>query len=125
MDPLLDRLDPGDQKRLRRAAMPAFTPPMLATLTPENQMGIRGLAWSLVPMINDQIRALAASEGVPLVDVYQAFGGDVTTLIGFDGLHPTAAGYAKIADIFFNSIDSWLRGGPGALWHGRITYEVK
>ena len=33
MDPLLDRLDPDDRKRLRRAAMPAFTPPMLATLT--------------------------------------------------------------------------------------------
>src|SRR5438105_7813523 len=33
MDPLLDRLDPDDRMRLRRAAMPAFTPPMLATLT--------------------------------------------------------------------------------------------
>ena len=33
MDPLLDRLDPDDRKRLRRAAMPAFIPPMLATLT--------------------------------------------------------------------------------------------
>src|SRR5207253_11426503 len=33
MDPLLDKLDPDDRKRLRRAAMPAFTPPMLATLT--------------------------------------------------------------------------------------------
>src|SRR2546426_8269291 len=33
MDPLLDKLDPDDKKRLRRAAMPAFTPPMLATLT--------------------------------------------------------------------------------------------
>jgi len=33
MDPLLDKLDPDDRKRLRRAAMPAFMPPMLATLT--------------------------------------------------------------------------------------------
>ena len=33
MDPLLERLDPEDQKRLQRTAMPAFTPPMLATLT--------------------------------------------------------------------------------------------
>ena len=32
MNPLLERLDPDDRKRLRRAAMPAFTPPMLATL---------------------------------------------------------------------------------------------
>src|SRR4026208_1498978 len=33
MDPLLDRLDPDDRKQLRRAGMPAFIPPMLATLT--------------------------------------------------------------------------------------------
>jgi hypothetical protein len=33
MDPLLDRLDPDDRKRLRRAAMPEFISPMLATLT--------------------------------------------------------------------------------------------
>jgi bifunctional non-homologous end joining protein LigD len=33
MDPAIERLDPGDRKLLRRAAMPAFTQPMLATLT--------------------------------------------------------------------------------------------
>jgi DNA ligase D-like protein (predicted ligase) len=33
MDPTLKRLDPRDRKLLRRGAMPAFTQPMLATLT--------------------------------------------------------------------------------------------
>jgi bifunctional non-homologous end joining protein LigD len=33
MHALLQALDPDDRKRLRRRAMPAFTPPMLATLT--------------------------------------------------------------------------------------------
>jgi DNA ligase D-like protein (predicted ligase) len=33
MDVTLDQLDPADRKALRRAAMPAFTQPMLATLT--------------------------------------------------------------------------------------------
>jgi DNA ligase D-like protein (predicted ligase) len=33
MNPLLEKLDPVDRKALRKAAMPAFTPPMLATLT--------------------------------------------------------------------------------------------
>jgi DNA ligase D-like protein (predicted ligase) len=33
MDPALEALDPSDRKLVRRAAMPAFTPPMLATLT--------------------------------------------------------------------------------------------
>jgi lysophospholipase L1-like esterase len=81
---------------------------MLATIPPENPTGIRGLGWSLVPGLNEQIRALAASENVALVDVYQAFGGDVTTLIGFDGLHPTALGYHRIADTFFATVKSAL-----------------
>jgi len=34
---------------------------MLATIPPENPTGIRGLGWSLVPGLNEQIRALAAS----------------------------------------------------------------
>jgi len=33
MNPLLERLPAEDRKRLRKVAMPAFTPPMLATLT--------------------------------------------------------------------------------------------
>src|SRR4029077_17597664 len=33
MDPALERLDPGDRTLLRRGSMPAFTQPMLATLT--------------------------------------------------------------------------------------------
>ena len=72
----------------------------LATIPPENLMR------AVVPF-NDQVRSLAASKGVPLVDVYQAFGGDLT-LIGNDGLHPTAAGYHLIADTFFASIKQTL-----------------
>jgi lysophospholipase L1-like esterase len=78
--------------------------PYLATVPPMVQSGSRGLAWSLVPMINDQIRLLATSEGVTLVDVNAGFGSDFGQYIGFDGLHPNAAGYAKIADLFFTAI---------------------
>ena len=49
-----------------------------------------------MPGFNDSVRALAATEGVTLVDVYQAFGGNLA-LLGPDGLHPSADGYAKIA----------------------------
>ncbi len=51
---------------------------------------------------------MAAAEGVSLVDVYRAFNGDVTTLVDFDGLHPTAAGYRVIADAFFKVIQQTL-----------------
>jgi lysophospholipase L1-like esterase len=82
--------------------------PILGTLPPANPNGCcpmnRGLAWSLVPGFNDRLRDLASSEGIPLADVYQAFNGDVTTLIGPDGLHPTAAGYDRIASTFAAAI---------------------
>ena len=72
----------------------------LATIPPENPAGYdpsdRGLEAGAVVPFNDQVKGLASSKGVPLVDVYQAFGGDLT-LIGNDGLHPTAAGYHLIA----------------------------
>ena len=47
------------------------------------------------------------AEGVTLVDVYQGFGGNLGYL-GPDGLHPSADGYAKIADLFFTAIKSTL-----------------
>jgi lysophospholipase L1-like esterase len=85
--------------------------PYLATVPPMNPSACvpvcRGLPWSLVPGFDDQVRGLAAAEGVTLVDVYQGFGGNMGYL-GPDGLHPSADGYAKIADLFFAAIKSTL-----------------
>jgi lysophospholipase L1-like esterase len=85
---------------------------LLATIPPE-QSGCcgapdRGLARTLVPGFNDLVRNLAAIQGVALVDVYAALSGDVNTYIGPDGLHPTAAGYSKIAETFFDVIKQGL-----------------
>jgi lysophospholipase L1-like esterase len=80
---------------------------LLATLPPQNPNGCcpnRGLSWSLVEPYNDGIRGVASAEDIPLVDVYQAFGGNITTLVDVDGLHPTPAGYQRIAEEFFKSI---------------------
>jgi lysophospholipase L1-like esterase len=87
----------------------------LATLPPENPYGCcprRGSPASWVPSYNDGIRNVAAAKNVPLVDVYQAFNGDTTTLIDFDGLHPTTAGYERIAETFFASIKQVLELAP-------------
>jgi lysophospholipase L1-like esterase len=85
--------------------------PYLATVPPMNPSACapvcRGLPWSLVPGFDDQVRSLAATEGVTLVDVYQGFGGNLG-YIGPDGLHPSADGYAKIAALFFSAIESTL-----------------
>jgi lysophospholipase L1-like esterase len=80
----------------------------VGTLLPQRPLGVggscRGFGADNVVAANDQIRAMAASEGAPLVDLYQAFGATPGDLIGPDGLHPTEAGYSKIADAFFDVI---------------------
>ena len=82
----------------------------LGTLLPTDPGGCRGgLGWDLVAPANDHIRALAASEGVELVDLFAAFGGTPGPHIGSeDGLHPTPVGYEKIARTFLESIKKTL-----------------
>jgi lysophospholipase L1-like esterase len=87
----------------------------LATVPPMVPGGSRALGWSLVPTLNDQIRALAASESVTLVDVYADFGSSFQQYIGFDGLHPNAAGYARIANLFFTTLRSTLETPQGTV----------
>ena len=91
--------------------------PYLATIPPMNPAACspvcRGLAWSLVSGFNDNVRGLAASENVALVDVYQGFGGNLAYL-GPDGLHPSADGYTKIADLFFIAIKSTMEASSSS-----------
>jgi lysophospholipase L1-like esterase len=84
----------------------------LATLPPQNKNSCcprYGLAEDEVPAFNDGVRYIAEREAITLVDVYEAFHGDNTTLIDVDGLHPTPAGYQAIADAFFKSIKQDLQ----------------
>ena len=85
----------------------------LATLLPEIPGGSRTGALPFIVATNDQIRALAASQGATLVDLYQAFSGMERALIGEDGLHPNAAGYQKIAQTFFDVLRIRLELPPG------------
>lgn len=107
----------------------------LATVPPQNPNGARGvLGYQTVPLLNAEIRTLASAEGVPLVDVFDAFGGNLT-LLGPDGLHPNAEGFATIAGKFFDVIRSQLEttatlnGFPPALAgdaaEGRSPFPVR
>lgn len=87
---------------------------LLATLPPQREGGSRARGFALVPVFNGKLASIALQEGVPLVDVYTAFGGVAGTYIGEDGLHPNEAGYQKIADTFFERIRSTLEI-PGVL----------
>src|SRR5690349_11654073 len=57
---------------------------------------------------NNTLQIMSTQEGITYVDLYNAMLPDAATLIGSDGLHPTEAGYRKIADLFFAAIKTAL-----------------
>lgn len=97
-------------QRMVRAAKSAGVTPYLATIPPMTGSG-RGVGASLVPAFNDRIRSIASTEGITLVDVNGAFGGDLS-LIGGDGLHLNQSGYQRVADTFLKSIQATLEQAP-------------
>jgi lysophospholipase L1-like esterase len=101
----------GLQAMIRRAKS-ANIKPFLATIPPMDKNSpcipqCRGFAQDLVPGFNTKVRALAALESVPLVDVNAAFNGDLS-LLSTDGLHPNKQGYQVIADTFFATFKATL-----------------
>ena len=88
----------------------------LATIAPQRPNGLRHRAAvaAMIPGFNDRIRALAAAEGVVLVDVYNALKDNIQLYIGVDDLHPTVAGYDKIAETFFAAISGAFEEKPPA-----------
>ena len=95
-------------KEIRGRGARAF----LATLPPTRPSVPRAVPVELVQSLNAQIRSTASGEGAVLVDLYSALASDVTRYIGGDGIHPTEAGYARIADAFFAAIRADLERTP-------------
>lgn len=77
----------------------------LATPTP-GRPGNRQIQPVLLLDYANRMRTVAAQEAVPLVDLYSLMLPDVQRYIGVDGLHPNELGYARIADSFFQAIQS-------------------
>jgi acyl-CoA thioesterase I len=84
---------------------------MLANFPPQNPNGSRGGG---AEAVNNEIAALASDEGIALVDLFGGLNGTPTGSIGVDGLHPTDAGYTKIANIWYEAIGRVYEqsGGP-------------
>jgi lysophospholipase L1-like esterase len=53
---------------------------------------------------NVTLRLMSQQEGIVFVDLYTAMLAEAATLLGSDGLHPTEAGYRRIAELFFAAI---------------------
>ncbi len=57
---------------------------------------------------NRTLQQMSIEEGATFVDLYNAMLPEAATLIGSDGLHPTEAGYRRIADLFLAAIRAQL-----------------
>jgi lysophospholipase L1-like esterase len=57
---------------------------------------------------NNVLQIMCTQEGVTYVDLYTGMLAEAEQLIGSDGLHPTEAGYRRIADLFFAAIKTEL-----------------
>ena len=54
----------------------------------------------------NRMRRVAEQESITLVDLYTLMLPDAQRYIGVDGLHPNEAGYARMADLFFQAIQT-------------------
>jgi len=95
----------------------------LATLLPQRPGGLRAHAPASIVAANAEIRNVANTEGAVLVDLYAAFDGQTSTLIGPDGLHPNESGYQKMADMFFAAITMRLETKTSNLEFGIRNLE--
>ena len=88
-------------KELVRTIKGAGAIPMLLMQPPQRPGMPKTPAADLIPDYNKDLRRLADAEGVTVIDIDRQF--DVS-LQGPDGLHPSEAGYARIAEIVFAAI---------------------
>lgn len=85
---------------------------LLATLPP--QRAPKGVPASTAARYNDALKVMAAKKGATIVDLNAQC---PIELIGQDGLHPTEAGYQKIAEIFQAAIAAKWEPAPATARH--------
>jgi lysophospholipase L1-like esterase len=99
--------------------------PFVATFLPQRPGSQRALAVASIVPANEQVRAMVAAEGAVLVDLYPVFEGNLDTLLGPDGLHPTEQGYQRMADTFFAAIRERLETPPVVTTSRRFSTALR
>jgi lysophospholipase L1-like esterase len=80
----------------------------VASMLPTLPDRLRSQSQTLVEDYNARLKQMSVEEGVVFVDLYNALRPEAASVIGIDGLHPTEAGYRRIAEVFFTAIASTL-----------------
>jgi len=112
LNTLLDKLRSGARAQVFVANLPDMS------LLPALQPGSEGLSTCLQDKSQAQIRAMAqqwnvviaaavAKHGDALVDLYSAELASHPEYISRDGFHPSSAGYARLADLFWAQIQAY------------------
>lgn len=100
-------------------------PVMVATFPPQDASASKGRGAPAIPDLNRAIRSLARREGAIVVDLYGGLDGTPEGSIGIDGLHPTAEGYTKIAQVWFEAIRRRYEvSGSAAVGTGRFQLLI-
>ena len=73
-------------------------------MAPSRPGGANSLPLTSVQAFNERLERAVRGENAVYVDIYSALLPDVNIYMGRDGLHPTEAGYRKIADTLLASI---------------------
>jgi acyl-CoA thioesterase-1 len=95
VDGALDAMD-----RMAFDALASGARVIVASLPPQRWTSKTATTVDLVPQYNQGLQRLAFRRNVMFADVHRAFGGDLS-LLGADGIHPTAEGYRRIAQTVF------------------------
>jgi lysophospholipase L1-like esterase len=96
-------------EQMVNSSLQAGAVPFLASLPPQRDGGYSAYHPEAVAPYNARLKAVADFTGATFVDIHAAFGGTATSdLIGVDGLHPTEAGYQRMADAFLAAIKAKL-----------------
>ena len=93
----------GAMERMVGQAQSRGVTVIVASLPPQNPDGSRGDAADRLPEYASELRRMAEDEGALFVDLFTVLG-TWQGLVGVDGLHPTPAGYQKIAAVWADEI---------------------
>src|SRR5580765_3356043 len=85
---------------------------LMDTIPPQRAGGRNAAAPGLVDKYNGQLKVMAGKKGAILVDVNAML---PLSLIGQDGLHPTEAGYQKLAEIWQDAIKVRYETAPPSI----------
>jgi len=88
-------------ERLIEAAKKRSMRVLLSTLPRQRPDGRRAVAAPLIVPFNAELKTLASAVNVPVIDIYPHI---PTTMLTPDGLHITAAGNQKLAELYFEAL---------------------